>query len=241
MKSQIEAGAPSVVEPSAPSSQAAVLAEIGHELRNPLTSILAYADALHDEVFGPLSAGQKQALLSISYCVRRQTGLIDDLLDLRRLEAGSFKAVPCRMDEIAEHARGKVADLAKSRPVHFAISVDPEGAVVLADTRSLKQAVTQLLTAGMVAVEKHGSVRLSVTLDQGLRFQLLALPPGVELTAPPAAGATDPAIERRLRKLCPTGFALLEWIFGVSGAALVFEGTAEGCLRASAFLPLEPV
>ena len=221
-------------------------AEIGHELRGPLTGIQALADALSDEVFGPLDAGQKQALGLIRDGVKRQTGLIADLIDLRRLEmgAGSLSPVQCQVDEVVALASANVAELVKARKVSLVTEIAPAGLKVRVDSRRFGQIVTHLLAAGILAADMNGVAWLlmgPLTGHQGLRLQLVVAPPGIE-TQPKIddsdAMTSDPAVERRIRKLGPTGLLLLRAILALHEGTLVIRETGEGCLLLVASLPL---
>ena len=223
-----------------------LLAEIGHELRGPLTGIRALTDALSDEVFGPLDAGQKQALGLIRDSVKRQTDLIADLIDLRRLEtgAGSLSPVQCQADEAVALAMGKVAELVKARKVSLATEIVPAGLKVWVDSRRIGQIITQFLAAGILAADMNGVAWLLIsplTGHQGLRLQLVVAPPGTE-NQPKIddweAGISDPAVERRIRKLGPTGLLLLRAILALHDGTLMIRETEAGCLLLVASLPL---
>ncbi len=220
------------------SSTDELLTEIGHELRSPLTSILAFADALHDEVFGPLNEGQKRALLSIRECVQRQTAQIADVIGLRRLEAGisPLNPEPCRLSEAVDHAMGTVGVVVSSRRVCLTFEIVPEDLEVRMDAKRLGQVVTHLLNAGVLAADVEGVVRLSVDGTAGLSLKVVVAPPGCE-PVPPEPGPSDAAVEKRLRKLGPTGLALLKTILGQHGGTLVVQESAEGCISLSASLP----
>ena len=223
------------------SSTDELLTDIGHELRSPLTSILAFADALHDEVFGPLNEGQKQALLSIRECVQRQTAQIADVIDLRRLEAGisPLNPVPCRLSEAVDHAMSKGRELVRSRRVRLTTEIMPEDLEVHMDAKRLGQMVTHLLNAGVLAADVEGVVRFSVDGTAGLSLQVVVAPPGCE-PVPPEPGPSDAAVEKRLRKLGPVGLALLQTILAQHGGTLVCQESAEGCICLSASLPCPP-
>lgn len=238
MKSQIEASTVSATQRPAGYVDE-LLADMGHELRSPLTSILALADALHDEIFGPLNEGQKQALLLIRDCVRRQTSLIADVIDLRRLEEGvhSLNPVPGRMDETVDRIMVKMDDdTVRARGVHLSREIMPANLSVCMDAKRLAQIVNHLLTAGVLAADREGVVRLSIDGTAGLRLELTVAPPGCE-PVKPGPGPSDAAVERSLRKLYPTGLTLLQKVLELYGGDLAFQQSAEGHISLVASLP----
>src|SRR6185503_11704553 len=83
------------------------LATMSHELRTPLNAIGGYADLLTAGIYGPVTAEQQQALSRIVRSQRHLLGLINDILNLTRIEAGrveyDIKAVP--LSEIVTELR----------------------------------------------------------------------------------------------------------------------------------------
>lgn len=191
------------------------LAEIGHHLRNPLTSILAFSEALHDEVFGPASAAQKQALASIRDCARRQTEQIGELMDLWRLESGTgeMNPVPCTVEDLVKAALERLAGAAAARKVQLGAEVHPKELAVRGDARLLEQLVTQLLAVVIYSADVNAVAWLRVN---GPVFQA-----GVGPLAP-VPEVSDEALERRLRKLCPVGLALVRVIAALHGGTVSF-------------------
>ncbi|MDB6137177.1 MAG: hypothetical protein JWO94_249 [Verrucomicrobiaceae bacterium] len=218
------------------------LAEAGHELRNPLTSILAFADALHDEVFGPLNEAQKQGLLTIKDCVQKETLLIADLIDLRKLEAGLAPLRPgeCRVAEVAEVVMAKMAEQVKSRSVQLSTGSCSVDLRVAVDAVRLGQVITHLLMAGILAADVNGSVRLSIsalTGRAGLCLQVGVIPPHGEPAEGVPSGPSDADVEKAVRKLSPVGQMLLKAILAQHGGSLAYHNGEAGGLCLLAVLP----
>ncbi|MPN40295.1 Histidine protein kinase DivJ [bioreactor metagenome] len=70
------------------------LASMSHELRTPLNSIIGFADVLKEETFGPLNDRQAKYLGNISISGKHLLKLIDDILDLSKIEAGKMELNP---------------------------------------------------------------------------------------------------------------------------------------------------
>ncbi len=216
---------------ASPDERTQRLAEIAHHLRNPLTSVLAFSEALHDEVFGPVNAGQKQALASIRDCARRQTAQIWELMELWRLETAAceLNPEPCPAATLLKTALGQVADLAADRKVRLETKVQPEGQEVRGDMRLLGHLVTQLLAVVIYAADVNEVVWLRVN---GPVFQAGT---GGEAPVPELS---DEALEGRLCKLCPVGLGLVRVIADLHGGTVIFAGPEAGGVQVTVSLPL---
>src|SRR3954471_4609800 len=117
------------------------LAHMGHDLRAPLTNILALAEALMDGVYGPLAPAQSETLKHIRENGHRMINMVTDLVDLARFETGQLQLNPapgeimdaCRQG--LEMARG----LASSKNVTVSSEIQPPFAQAVADARRLRQ------------------------------------------------------------------------------------------------------
>src|SRR5208283_1624188 len=67
------------------------LASMSHELRTPLNGILTMSESLQEQVYGTLNAGQKRAIRDIEECGRHLLALINDILDVAKIEAGKIE------------------------------------------------------------------------------------------------------------------------------------------------------
>ena len=225
-------------------SQADLLAEIGHELRSPLTSILAFADALQYEVFGPLTDSQKQALAGINTCVTRQTAQIRDLIELRKFECGlqALAPVACEVSSIVVKAVAQHQSLATERKVRLITEVLPVDLQVSADPKHLLMLVASLVQTGLMAAGKSASVRLAVSLGSeaaDLQISVIVAQSGGEPTGTEIlqCSATDFAVEQRLRKLSPIAFALAGHVVALHGGRLTCLELGD-VIRLNAALPI---
>jgi len=143
------------------------LANISHELRTPLNGILGFSEILKTRLFGPLGAPQYEGYVDDIY----DSGvlllnLINDLLDLSKIEAGKFVLQEdiCDVGEIAEAAVRVMAERALKAGVKLErhVAALPP---IRADERKLKQILLNLLSNAVKFTPAGGSVRISAGVD----------------------------------------------------------------------------
>src|SRR6266576_6378161 len=103
------------------------LANMSHELRTPLNGIIGFAEIMHDEKVGPVSADHKEYLQDILTSARHLLQLINDVLDLSKVEAGKFEFVPQRTDPeiVVGEVRDIVRTLAAKKRIKLRAEIDP--------------------------------------------------------------------------------------------------------------------
>jgi signal transduction histidine kinase/DNA-binding response OmpR family regulator len=140
------------------------LANMSHELRTPLTGILGFSSLLLKQVFGTLNSKQEQYLSGIHSCGEHLLELINDLLDLSKIEAGREELVlePIVVGEICEACLSMVQEIANDRGLQLVLTIDPEIEICIADKRRLRQILFNLLS-NAVKFTDIGSVRLAVS------------------------------------------------------------------------------
>jgi len=143
------------------------LAIMSHELRTPLSSILGLSETLLDGMRGSLNEQQGQAVKMIASSGKHLLGLINDILDVSKIEAGKLDIHPetIAVEEICRASLTFVKELA----VHKSIAVDfhfvPGVSTILADSRRLKQILVNLLSNAVKFTPENGKVSLEVRTD----------------------------------------------------------------------------
>ncbi len=137
------------------------LANVSHDLRTPLNVIIGYAQLIAEETFGPVSAEQADTLGRILRTATSQVGLINDLLDLARIEQGKLACEirPVAVASLVPSLRETMDVLLRDRPVRFEVEVEPD-AVVATDGERLRQVLVNLL-ANAAKFTQAGCVRLA--------------------------------------------------------------------------------
>ncbi len=137
------------------------LAGVSHELRTPLNVILGYIDLLLDHSFGPLEPAQRDILHRITKNASNLSHLINDLIDLSRIEAGRLKIETAMVDlgPLFADMRSLMDVLLAGDGVTFHAELDPDCGRVCADPERLKQIVSNLLVNAVKFTER-GSITL---------------------------------------------------------------------------------
>jgi signal transduction histidine kinase/CheY-like chemotaxis protein len=138
------------------------LAMVSHELRTPLTAILGYGRLLLRQVHGPLTAKQVEHQEAILRSAQRLTDLINDLLDVSRLEAARIELNPQPTDvrEVVDHAIAAVRVAAQAKQLHLANEVGADLPPVQADSTRLHQILVNLVGNAVKFTPEGGDVRV---------------------------------------------------------------------------------
>ncbi len=154
-----------VVAENASEAKSQFLANMSHELRTPLNSLLILARLLADNVGGNLTAKQVQFAQTIRASGLDLLALINDLLDLAKIESGAIGSVtlaPARLDELRDDLERTFQQMAQDRGLQFSVIVDARlPPSIRTDAARLKQVLKNLL-ANAFKFTKHGSVSLRV-------------------------------------------------------------------------------
>jgi signal transduction histidine kinase len=156
------------------------LANMSHELRTPLNAIIGFSEVLTDRMFGDLNEKQDEYLKDIYASGTHLLSLINDILDLSKIEAGrmELELTDFHLPTALDNALTLVRERAGRRSITLQMSVDDRLGEVQADERKIRQVVLNLLSnaikftpeGGRIevgAVPKDGSVEVSVS-DTGV-------------------------------------------------------------------------
>jgi signal transduction histidine kinase len=145
------------------------LANMSHELRTPLNSVIGFSEVLLDRTFGELNAKQAQYLTVIHSSGRHLLSLINDILDLTKVEAGRMELDITTFDLGAaiHNALTLVSGRAARHGVALATSVDERLGIVQADERKLKQILLNLLSNAVKFTAEGGRVEVAAIPSNG--------------------------------------------------------------------------
>lgn len=149
------------------------MTSMSHELRTPLNSVIGFADILRRELPGPLNEEQARQVEMIGRSGHHLLSIVNDILDLARIEAGKVEVRREPLDVAALVARllEGVAPLARSGGVTLHSSV-AEGTSLSTDERLLEQVLWNLL-GNAVKFTPDGNVTIRVErISEGIRFEV---------------------------------------------------------------------
>jgi PAS domain S-box-containing protein len=140
------------------------LASMSHELRTPLNGILGVAEALAEGVYGPFDDRQAGALGRIDESGRHLLALINDILDVAKVEAGKIELelYPVSVADLCRASLRLVQEPAARKHIGVAVTIDPALPPVVADERRLKQVLVNLLTNAVKFTPEGGSIGVDV-------------------------------------------------------------------------------
>ena len=146
-------------------SKSQFLASMSHELRTPLNSLLILARLLADNVGGRLDPKQVRFAQTIYASGMDLLGLINDLLDLAKIEAGALTALhmaPARLGELRDDLERTFREMAREKKLDFAIELSPGlPGTIRTDATRVKQVLKNLL-ANAFKFTRQGGVRVRI-------------------------------------------------------------------------------
>jgi signal transduction histidine kinase len=152
---------------SADRLKSAFLATMSHELRTPLNSIIGFSGILLQEMAGPLNEEQKKQLTMVSDSSEHLLALINDVLDLSKIEAGQLKIANERFEirPVIDKTVRTVRPLAEAKHLTLVLKVAPEVGMVTADSRRVEQVLLNLLSNAIKFTEQ-GQIRITCSLQE---------------------------------------------------------------------------
>ncbi len=160
------------------------LANMSHELRTPLHGILALSESLLEQIRGPLNERQQKSLRAIESSGKHLLSLINDLLDLSKIEAGKIELLieKVLVEDICRSSLSFVQEMASKKRIHILYNNNQPAAKVQADARRLKQMLVNLLGNAVKFTPESGHVDLTVRVvpeEQAIRFEIQDTGPGI--------------------------------------------------------------
>lgn len=149
---------------AASAAKSEFLANMSHELRTPLNSIIGFSELLVDKLPGPLNSKQEDYVKNIFDSGHHLLKLINDILDLSKVEAGKMDVVisPIKLDHLLHNCTLMIQETAirHALTVNVHLTTDLEEVQVLADEVKLKQIVVNLLSNAVKFTPKGGRIDL---------------------------------------------------------------------------------
>jgi len=156
------------------------LANMSHELRTPLNAILGMTEGLQEAAFGPINEKQKNALQTIERSGSHLLELINDILDLAKVEAGKIELefAPTTVQSLCHASLAFIKQQAHKKNIHIEAHIPESLPTLMVDERRTRQVLINLLSNAVKFTPEGGQVTLQITY-----------PSPVTVTAPPEENA----------------------------------------------------
>jgi len=158
---------------SATEAKSRFLASVSHELRTPLNGIIGFSELMHDGKLGFVSDEHKEVLGDILTSARHLLQLINDILDLSKVEAGKmeFRPEPSRIGILVGEVCDVMRPLAERKSIALSVEAPSELTAVI-DPSKFKQVLYNYLSNSVKFTPKEGKVFVRVTREENSTFRL---------------------------------------------------------------------
>ncbi len=144
------------------------LANMSHELRTPLNHIIGFTELLLDKTFGDLNEAQTDYLIDVHDSSRHLLSLINDILDLSKVEAGKLDLQPCQVNlrGLLENSLVMIKEKALKHGVKLSHHFNGAPETIIADERKLKQIMYNLLSNAVKFTPDGGSISIAASSSE---------------------------------------------------------------------------
>ena len=146
------------------------LANMSHELRTPLNAVIGFSEVLIERMFGEVNAKQEEYLQDILASGRHLLSLINDILDLSKIEAGrmELELADFHLPQAIDNAVTLVRERAMRRGITLEVAVDDRLGALRGDERKVKQVLLNLLANAIKFTPEGGRVQVRAAVANGV-------------------------------------------------------------------------
>jgi PAS domain S-box-containing protein len=150
------------------------LASMSHELRTPINAIVGYSALLLEGMFGGLSEQQRDPLDRTRAAADHLRALIDDILDLAKIEAGKMQFVlePLKLGEVIRDVSQQMEPMIRRKALSYTTDVSTDTPTIVSDRTKLKQVLLNLLSNAMKFTNKGGVSIVARPHAMGVRLDV---------------------------------------------------------------------
>lgn len=149
-----------------------MVSTVSHELKTPLTSVQMAVHLLLEEVVGPLTPKQIELLVAARQDSDRLLAMVDDLLDLTRIEQGRLRLnlSPLKAEELVANAAERSASKLRDAGIRLEVDLEPDSELprVVADRERMEHVFDNLIDNAMQATERGGRIRLTARAGEDM-------------------------------------------------------------------------
>ncbi len=145
------------------------LSLMSHELRTPLNSIIGYSRMIENKMAGPLNDHQSKFIQNVVYSGKHLLNIVNDLLDLSKVEAGKMKIAPTTFElaPLIEDIRVMLIELANKKEVSLLFNIQSGITSIEADPARFKQILINLINNAIKFNHPGGEVRVNIFMKEG--------------------------------------------------------------------------
>ncbi len=165
-------------------SKSEFLANMSHELRTPLNSVIGFAEVMKDEVFGPIGERYREYAESVHSSGKHLLSLINDVLDLSKIEAGKIELVEEETDlsVLLSKCRQLLHERASHAGLHIRLEIPVPLPFVLVDGRRIKQVILNLMSNAVKFTPPGGRITLRAELIAPKGLKISVIDTGIGMT-----------------------------------------------------------
>ena len=155
-----------VIAEEANKAKSDFLANMSHEIRTPLSTVIGFSELLFDEVNGPLNDNQKKYLGYVTSSGHHLLSLINDILDLSKVEAGKMELQPnsFSISDLLKNSFSFIVEKALEHNIRLLSEISADVDVIEADERKLKQIIYNLLSNAVKFTPDGGSITVGADI-----------------------------------------------------------------------------
>jgi signal transduction histidine kinase len=158
---------------------------MSHELRTPLNAIIGFSEIVHDELMAPLASANKEFVAEILNSSRHLLRLIDEILDLARLEAGrmDFTSEDFDLTEVCQEVIASLYPLLATKHLSTNVDVDPDAQHARMDGHRLRQVLYNSLSNAVKFTPEGGYITVRVHPVEGNLVRIEVEDSGIGIAA----------------------------------------------------------
>src|ERR1051325_7320423 len=160
------------------------LASMSHELRTPINALIGYTALLLDGVLGDISTKQRDALTRGRAAAEHLLALINDILDLAKIEAGKMPlhVTEVAMSEIVKEVAQQIEPMVRKKQLEFITLVDDDTPPLVTDRTKVKQVLLNLLSNAVKFTSKGGVTLAAKPVANGVQIDVIDTGIGIRKT-----------------------------------------------------------